>query len=285
MERIGSGENEMKATVWFFLALIPVFAQAGTPRVLRVVHIVFENADYEDVIANPVFKRVSDAGVLFTGAKAVTHPSQPNYIAMVSGSIDGAGTDGEINLDRPHLGDLLEAKGLQWKVYAEGYPGNCFLGMRSGKYVRRHVPFLSFTNVQRLKERCARVVNANQFSSDLQAGALPEYSLYVPDLNHDGHDTGVEFAGQWFDSAFGALFADSSRMAGTLFVITFDESESYFGSNRIFTAFLGANVRPGLKVGDPVGHYSVLALIEELFHLGSLNRQDRTAAKIPDIWQ
>jgi len=275
----------MKAVLFFFLALIPAMAQAGIPRVQRVIHLVFENADYEDVIANPVFKRVADAGVLFTGARAVAHPSQPNYIAMISGSVDGAGSDGEINLSRPHLGDLLEAKGLQWKVYAEGYPGNCFLPMRSGKYVRRHVPFLSFTNVQRSKERCARIVNADGFSGDLQAGKLPEYSLYVPDLDHDGHDTGVEFAGKWFESAFGPVFSNAAIMESTLFVVTFDESESWFGSNRVYTVLLGANVRSGLKIGDPVSHYSVLALIEDLFRLGNLNRQDRTAAKIPDIWQ
>jgi phospholipase C len=204
---------------------------------------------------------------------------------MISGSVDGAGGDGEVNLNRSHLGDLLEAKHFGWKAYAEGYPGFCFLGMKKGAYVRRHVPFLSFTNVQTSKERCARIVNADQFFVDYRAGALPEYSLFVPDLKHDGHDTGVEYAGKWFASTFGPILSDSRLMKDTLFIVTFDESESYFGPNRIYTAMIGANVRSGIKVEQKFGHYSILAMIEDLFHLGSLNRMDRTAPKVPDLWQ
>ena len=74
-------------------------------------------------------------------------------------------------------------------------------------------------------------------------------------------------------------------MKDTLFIVTFDESESYFGPNRIYTALIGANVSPGKKIEDKFDHYSILAMIEDLFHLGSLNRMDRTAPRISDIWQ
>ena len=42
---------------------------------------------------------------------------------------------------------------INWKNYAEDYPASPtaqkpFLGARSGKYVRKHVPFLSFREVQ-----------------------------------------------------------------------------------------------------------------------------------------
>jgi len=193
--------------------------------------------------------------------------------------------DNQVNLKAPHLGTLLEKKGLQWKAYAEGYPGNCFLGMKKGKYVRKHVPFLSFIDVQNSKERCGRVQNAESFFRDVKARALPEYSLFVPDLDHDGHDTSVRESSQWFSDTFGGVLQDSAIMKDTLFIITYDESERYLGSNQIYTVMIGANSRAGFKVNSQITHYSVLRMIEEIFDLGSLNQNDFSAVKVPDFWE
>src|SRR2546430_13558152 len=48
----------------------------------------------------------------------------------------------------PHIGQIL---GDRWRVYAEDYPalpGKCNLTKQKDLYVRRHVPFLSFKDVQ-----------------------------------------------------------------------------------------------------------------------------------------
>jgi acid phosphatase len=108
--------------------------------------VVLENTNYEDAIEQPFSASLIKRGELLTNFAAEAHPSQPNYIALVSGSIRGVTSDANVDLDQRHLGDLLEAKGLQWKVYAEGYPGGCYLGAHTGTYVRKHVPFLSFKN-------------------------------------------------------------------------------------------------------------------------------------------
>src|SRR5262245_25688821 len=173
------------------------------PSFQKVFVVVLENTDYATALAQPFLADLAPRGALLTNFFAVTHPSQPNYIAMVAGSTYGVTSSGNVTLNVSHLGDLLEASGRSWKVYAEGYPGNCFLGTGSGKYVRRHVPFLSFLNVQADPTRCQRIVEASALASDIQNGTLPDYALYVPDLNNDGHDTGVAFAGQWLARAFG----------------------------------------------------------------------------------
>ncbi len=258
---------------------------AGTPNFKKVIHIIFENADYDEALKAPYFNSLVKYGALFTQFTAITHPSQPNYIAMVAGSPLGVLLDGEYNLNSNHLGTLLSRKGLTWKAYAEGYPGNCYLGKRSGKYVRKHVPFLSFIDVQNNPSECAKVVNANQFYADAQTGSLPAYSMFVPDLNHDGHDTDANQASSWFASAFGTILADQKIMSETLFVITYDETESYFGTNRVFTLLIGANVKAGTVVNTPVNHYSILRLVEDQFGLGNLGLYDSRATPIPDIWQ
>jgi hypothetical protein len=270
----------------FFWVMVP-FAWASTPKstARRVIHIVFENADYEDALSQKVFARLARSGVLFTRSFGVTHPSQPNYIAMVAGSRLGVSMNGEVNLDSRHLGDLLEEKGLTWAVYAEDFPGNCFLGMSRGKYVRRHVPFLSFRNVSGDPARCERVRTGDRFFKDYGTGKLPEYSLFVPNLDQDGHDTGPKRASEWFEGRFAGVLNDAVFLKDTLFLITYDESEKYLGPNHILTFLFGANARPGLEVREPVNHYTFLRMIEEIFGLGSLNQNDLKARSLPGLWQ
>src|SRR5262245_1102387 len=73
-----------------------------------------------------------------------------------------------------HIGDLVEAKGQTWKVYAEQYSGRCDTRSQSGSYVRRHQPFISFKNVQ--------TNDGAELHTDVERGTLPNYALYIPDL-------------------------------------------------------------------------------------------------------
>lgn len=260
-------------------------ALAAGPSFKHVVVVVFENANYKDAVAQPFFAQVAKQGALFTQFIAEAHPSQPNYIAMIAGDTLGVAGDASVNLNGQHLGNLLEKKGLDWKTYAEDLPSTCFLGSSSGKYARKHVPFYSFLNVQTNPQECAKIVSGNNFQKDWDTDALPAVSFYIPNLDHDGHDTGAQFASNWFSTAFGSDLANSKKLKDTLFVVTFDESESYLGANLIYTAFIGANVVPGSVVSARTSHYSVLKMIEDQLGLGNLGKKDATALPLTGIWQ
>src|SRR5262245_39897409 len=161
----------------------PAFVQ---PSFERIVIVVLENENEANAIEQPFMKSLAERGAYLRLYKAITHPSQPNYIAMVAGDVHGVTDDSNVDLDVRHLGDLLEAKGLRWKVYAEGYPGECRLDKSIGRYVRRHVPFISFKNVQGDPMRCANLVAASELYADIEAGTLPEFALYIPDRDNDG---------------------------------------------------------------------------------------------------
>jgi hypothetical protein len=254
------------------------------PRFDRVVHIVFENADLEEALAQPAFATLARSGAWMQDFRGVTHPSQPNYIAMIAGSTMGVRLDGNVDLEGRHLGDLLRERGMSWKAYAQGYPGNCFLGKRLGNYVRKHVPFLSFKSVQNNPVECARVVPAEQFFEDVRRKELPEYSMFIPDLVDDGHDTDAGHAARWFGATFGAILNDVELVRKTLFIVTYDESESYIGPNRIYTVLFGANVIPGSRISTRTDHYSILRMIQEGFGLGSLGKEDARADAIRGVW-
>jgi hypothetical protein len=258
---------------------------SGMAAVQRVMVVVLENEDATRSEQQPFLAQLAARGAYLRDYHALTHPSQPNYIALAAGSAYGVDHDGPVTIDVPHLGDLLDAHGISWKVYAEDYPGGCYLGATSGQYVRKHVPFLSFANVQHDRERCARsVVEASQLDDDVRNGTLPRFSLYVPNLRNDGHDTGVTFADRWLRQRFEPLLADERFAAGMLFIVTFDEGRA--GSpNTVYCSLSGAGVRPGTVSDAYYDHYSLLRTIEEIFAAGTLGHHDAGAAVITDVWR
>ncbi len=251
-------------------------------NIKKIVMIVLENTPFEDAMKQPFLNALSKKGALLTHYSAITHPSQPNYVALISGSTDGVAGNAPASLAGKHIGDLLIADGKDWRVYAEGYPGSCFLGAVKGKYARKHVPFLSFKSVQNNFDQCSRIVNASQFEKDFNDNALPEYSLYIPDLDNDGHDTGVAFADRWLSQSFSRLFQNSERLLDTLFVITFDEGIAR--DNRVYTLFYGAGVKSGVTSSVSYNHYSLLLTTERLLGLPNLGNGDVNAVLIDDIW-
>lgn len=258
--------------------------ESSVPHFKKVFVVVLENEGAEEALSQPFLGELAKKGSYFNSFHAITHPSQPNYIAMTAGSTFSVFHDGQVNLDVRNLADLLEEKGKTWKVYAEGYPGHCFLGASSGKYVRKHVPFLSFQNIQTRPERCARIVEASQMVADLLSEELPNFSLYIPDLDHDGHDTGVAYADEWLKKTFGNLLQNPEFMKEMLFIVTFDEA-GWLGPNQVYTAFYGDSVIPGGVSQNPYDFYSLLRTWEEGFGLDSLNQQDARAIPITGIWR
>ncbi|WP_237152482.1 alkaline phosphatase family protein [Oryzibacter oryziterrae] len=289
VKRLTQGLVALMLALVAMLSPAPAFAAGFS----RVVVVVLENTDYATAIAQPFMKSLSSKGALLTNFSAETHPSQPNYITMIAGSALGvdevALPDGNVTRDARHLGNLLESKGRNWRVYAEGYPGakgNCYLGARSGGYVRKHVPFLSFKDVQ-TTSRCNKVVSATIFAADAKAGRLPAYTLYVPTLDNDGHDTGAAFADAWLKTTIGPLLADSSVMKNTLVVVTFDEGvgKGAHVKSHIATWLIGPMVKPGATSARAYTHNSLLRTIEDTFALGTLGRGDATARPITGVWK
>lgn len=278
---------------WFGTAAIASLATAPDSRTLassqavpaakKILVVVLENEDYDTTLKQSFLGDLVKRGALLTNYGALTHPSQPNYIGLVSGSTEGVPGNSSVTLSRSHIGALIEQKGKSWKSYVEGYPGGCNKKSKIGRYVRKHSPFISFKDVQKNPERCARIVNSSELDKDFQKGQLPDFSFYVPDLDNDGHDTGIEFADRYMAKRFQPFLDDKRFTDEVLFVVTFDEGR-YFSSNQVYTILVGPKVKPGITSKTRYTHYSLLRTIEEALGLGSLGRGDRSAQVIGDIW-
>jgi hypothetical protein len=284
-------------------------ARATAHHFDRVLIIVLENVDYEVASQDKNFDDLAAQGASFTNFHALFHPSYPNYLAMVAGTDFGIHNrgrylaDAQVNFpnDAAHrtIADRLIASGLDFKQYAEELPNQTcpwhfssqHVSDKRGNYARRHVPFLSFREVQ--QKWCDRVVRVdssksdNFFVQDAREG-LVAYSFYTPNLNHDGHDTNAQTAGVWVKKFLTDTFGEKLRQ-GTLVVVTFDESGGNT-DNRIYTLFLGNMVKPANQqdpkaLARPYNHYSVLRTIEDNFGLEPLTANDRNAAPITNIWK
>ncbi|KAI8868675.1 phosphoesterase-domain-containing protein [Ramicandelaber brevisporus] len=245
----------------------------------RVFIVIFENMAYKNVTADPYFAGVAKQGLLLTNYFAVTHPSEPNYVALTYGSTANITDDAKYDIQGKSIVDLLEAKGVSWKSYQEAYPGDCFKGESSGTYRRKHNPFISFVNVQNNADLCAKIVNSDQLATDLAANTVPQYSFYTPDMNNDGHDTNTTYASKWLQGFLPKLTTNKQLMENTAVVLTFDEDD-YNGTNQVYTAVLGKGVKAGSTDGNKYDHYSLLRTIEDNFELGNLGRNDANATLI-----
>jgi hypothetical protein len=252
------------------------------PAQKKVFVIVLENTDASSAIKQPFLAQLAAQGALLSNYSAITNPSQPNYIGLTSAGTWGITDDSNHTVNVRHIGNLIEEKGLTWKSYAEGYPGGCNLSASVGTYVRKHEPFLSYQNVQTDATRCAKIVNSSQLATDIAAGTMPNYSFYVPDLNNDGHDTGVAYADNWLSSTFSSLINDPKFMKDNLLIVTFDEGSQ---ANQVYTVLYGDSVIPGSTSSQATGHYGLLATIEQYLGLGSLGQADATAQPITGIWK
>jgi phosphatidylinositol-3-phosphatase len=251
----------------------------------HVVVVVFENKESRSVIGNrnaPTFNLYSRLYARMTQSYGVTHPSLPNYLALVSGSTWGITTDCvRCSVNARSLADTIEASGRSWKTYAEGLPRAGFLGGSSGRYAKKHNPFAYFRPIAANPERAQRLVPLRELATDLAATDLPDFALVVPDLCHSMHDCPVSAGDAWLHRTVGPLL----ELPNTAIFITFDEGRSNVrGGGHITTLALGTAVRQRAGFRPVTNHYGLLRTIEQAWGLPELGRS-ATARPITGIWR
>ncbi|WP_026413229.1 alkaline phosphatase family protein [Actinomadura oligospora] len=266
------------------LATAPGAARAATvPTPDHTVVVVFENHSYSQVVGTssaPYITSLANGGANLTQSYALTHPSQPNYFDLFSGSTQGVTNDTCPPPGSPYstanLGSELLAAGRTWASYNEGLPsqGSTTCSNSAGRYARKHNPWFSFTNVP-----ASSGFTFAQFPTDYTT--LPNVSFVVPNLCNDMHDCSVSTGDTWLKSKLDA-YAQWATTHNSVLVVTFDEDNSLSG-NRIATIFYGAHVKQG-AYSTRYNHFNVLRTLEDMngtTHAGSA----ATATPITEIWQ
>ncbi len=111
---------------------------------------------------------VAKQGITLSNYHAVTHPSQPNYMASIGGDYLSMQHDEFTQVDKnvSTVIDLLEDKGISWGHYQEdmpysGFEGMAYVNQKNGKndYVRKHNPAVSYNANAGIIDRLAVIKN------------------------------------------------------------------------------------------------------------------------------
>ena len=241
-----------------------------------------ENRDYSSLLGSPDAPYVSALAGLYglaTRSFGVSHPSLPNYLALLGGSTFGIRSDcTTCSVTAANLVDQLHAAGIDWRAYMEDLPSPCFTGPQAGGYAKKHDPFVYFRDIVGDAKACAHIVPLARLKADMaRPKGLGPFVWITPNLCHDGHDCSNTVADAWLAAHVPPLLGALGR-GGVLF-LTWDEGSGSEGccnasaaGGHILTIVAGPGAKPRARLSTPVDHYSVLKTIERLYGLKLLGK-------------
>ena len=186
------------------LVAIAAFAAAGASadspnsanaHLKHVFVIMEENHSLDGVIGDAAAPTFTDLAHTYGEAEnyyGVTHPSLPNYIALVGGSNFGLNADDvTAHFSAPNLADQLESHGHTWASYEESMPYAGYLGAtypsQGALYASKHNPFAHFDDVLNNPARLQNIKPFSDFATDLARNKVADFNLVVPNQCHDMH--------------------------------------------------------------------------------------------------
>jgi hypothetical protein len=239
----------------------PAHAAAGLPKPDHLVVVIEENHSYSNIIGSssaPYINSLASQGASFTQSFAVTHPSEPNYLALFAGTTEGLSSDScPHTYSGANLGSELISAGLTFTGYSESMPSDGYTGCTSGEYARKHNPWVNFTNVPSTDNRTFAAFPTN-------FATLPTVSIVVPNLLDDMHDGTIAQGDTWLHNNMDA-YAQWAKTHNSELIVTWDEDDNS-NNNQIPTIAVGANVKTG-GYSETINHYSVLRTLEDFYNL------------------
>jgi Phosphoesterase family len=237
----------------------------------HVMIVLMENTSYEGVVGNSQMPFVNGL-VNANGSVSTTdlsHPSLPNYLGLVSGSMqnnpqDTTPQDG--TYAGPQFTDELAAAGIAWKAYMQDMPAACDLTDQygPGTYDVNHNPFMYFNSVRNNAAQCNRDVPYPQLATDLSAGTAPAFIWMSPNTVNDMHDGSPAQGDAFLQNLVTQVQASSWWSASSRIIITWDEGTQ---SEQVLTLVVGSAHGSAATGGNA---YGTLRGLEEAYGVGLL---------------
>lgn len=354
------------------------FGASAATAPKHVILIMMENHGTDTIFGNkedaPFLNQlITQNGVTYaTQYYGVTHPSLPNYLALVSGDFQGIHDDCKAGADvkcppeefaveteePPMAGQMLtdaqmkqqlsathmfkgktlidqldEAK-RSWKIYMQGMPVDQKMAEygpigADGKvatklYAQKHNPFLYFASFHDNAKRVASLAAYDEFTADLAAGKLADFTWISPDQCHDMHGVSesgakainnmdcaypksgldhsvIKLGDAYVSETIAAIKASPVWKDDTAILLVWDEDD-YAGAAGIKGSPVGRNGvslggsraplivvtskdRAPRKLDVPFNHYSLLATLEAAYGVPCLRQAcEMKDAMIPGLF-
>jgi hypothetical protein len=232
-----------------------------------VVVVIEENYSGPAIIGGgqaPYLKSLAAQGEYFPNYRGVSHPSEPNYMALFSGSTQHTdGSDSCIKTSARSIVGEARAAGISVEGYVEG--------LSSGSnYACRHDPFSQFADARRAETDFSKFPNSY--------ATLPKLSFVVPNLTDDMHDNGIGPGDRWARAHLNG-YAQWAKTHNSLLIVMSDENDgdpNYSANqpgengNGALAMVVGARIPAAKVAAGRFDHYSMLRTLEDLFGLGHL---------------
>jgi hypothetical protein len=229
--------------------------------------------------------------------------SQPNYVALISGSMQGCTSSGCPTITAPNLVDRFESTGLTWRGYFENMtkPQGCDFNTVD-PYAPIHNPFIWFQDISNNTARCNKIVRVNPSSctnldcrliNDLNnsTASAPNFMWLTPNDCDNMRGSPVCNTSQLIPpgdaylSKLVPLILNSRTFttSRSALFITFDEGTSFcpgpYPSTEdcLYTSWIGPVAKNGFASGTLYSHYSFTRTVEENWNLTSFTTHDATA--------
>ena len=270
------------------LSALTCFSQV--PQFSHIVVVIGENTASTAVFGSssaPYINALATQGAKFTNSFALSHPSQPNYLQMYSGSNQGVTTDNAIatKYTSANLGSEILTAGKTYTTYSDGLPSVGYDGSTSGNYVRKHNPAANWmgSGVNQIPTTTNQPFTA--FPTNFNN--LPSLCFVMPDLCHDGHDSCAPISNKvlQYDTWVSQNLDGYKQWCinnNSLLIVTYDEDD-FTVTNKIATVFYGAHVLVGVY-SQTINHYNVLRTLEDAFSIPTHAGAAATATTIDYVW-
>jgi acid phosphatase len=242
--------------------------QAPSRAVNKLLVVIEENHSLSQMrVGMPYANSLAQRFGYATNYHAITHPSLPDYLAIVSGTTHGVTDDDPPSSHRVRgrtvFGQAL-ARGHSAAVYGDGMRSPCAT-TSTGRppYAVGHNPWPYFVG----ERRACRThdLPGSRLWSAIRSGRLPNAGLVVPDKCHDAHDCSLATADAWFRHLTTAVFRGRDWRSGHLAVVlTADEDDGSSG-NGVLTVVIHPSQHHHV-VTTALNHYSLTKLYAQVAH-------------------
>lgn len=255
----------------------------GTPHVLVIME---ENKGYAATIgscgADPYLCSLAATYGSDSSWFGVSHPSEPNYVALDSGGIQGCTSDTACHADsltQQDLGGQLSAAGIPWVGYMESMPSPCYTGSGAGGYALKHNPFGFFKDNYAGTCHILPYPGVSGLLSVLNGANAPDFVWITPNLIDDMHDGTVQQGDAWLRANLAPVLSSRWFTRGnSTAIVTMDENDAVGGTGccgvaaggqipMVVVSSRGRSKGSFTLTGD---HYGFLRSMEEVFGLGLL---------------
>jgi phosphatidylinositol-3-phosphatase len=263
-----------------------LFAQVPLPRPDHIVVVIEENHSLAQIVdspAAPYLNQLIHQGALLTKAYGITHPSQPNYIALFAGSTEGViANNCPLVLTAPHLRSALAQVGRSFIGYSEDLPAVGSTDCIVASYVRKHNPWVNWQSSPINQVPSSENRPFTDFPSDFST--LPTLSVIIPNQQNDMHDgkdpDRIQRADRWLQTHL-SRYVQWAGSHNSLLIVTWDEDDEK-SDNHIPMIFVGPMVARG-RFDEPVDHYGVVRTITEMYGAPSIGLS-RRSSPLSTIW-